>query len=157
MKHYSMRQEKLAKMLIEMNEHNPVYEKIIQNLYHDLLSFSARKKIYEDVDLLISYQDYYYFKSSEIQIGDYVLLSDGNYMQVTGVLYDKIQVSYGHYCCFGKSNSYSGTSDNLYNKSSFVLTDKMKVGKCWFFHEDISGEGREVQAVLNFKVWSEIR
>lgn len=155
--------EALAKMLVELNEHRESYRDLIRVVDDERVNKwrqgQLEKALTKDVALLREYHQMY-LERQNMQIGDWVLTKAGVYMQVTvtryGNEFQAVDSNGSHYCYLGKYTDYSGVCGNAYKKENFVLTDELKDGHCWFFHEGYAGGGRGVEAIMPFKVWKEI-
>jgi hypothetical protein len=99
-------------------------------------------------------------KRKDICCGDWVLLKNGKKERITVLSTNVIQVGgnqNGSFYIFKSGNcSYSGSCGELIDKTKLKKTGDFLPGLCWIFSGDLTGGGRGVYNILNFKVWEEI-
>jgi hypothetical protein len=95
-------------------------------------------------------------KIKSVRVGDYLEYSPGAFTRFTHKWDDSIQTggSSGSSYFLGDGYlSYSGSLDDGVKITDVILTKKKKKGSVWFFSEDLSGGGRGVHYIMNFRVY----
>lgn len=95
-----------------------------------------------------------------VRVGDFVRFADGVVRRVAHIWRDEdgidfsIQTSNGGSYYLG--TGYVSMSGSLYDGiKPWVLTrtDELREGSVWFFHHDLAGAGRGVNATMEFRVY----
>ena len=150
---------------LQINLLSNSYSSLIKHDYHyntdNKIAFSIQNKgVFELAKTDLSIFRERALKQSKLKgfnVGQVVLLPDGQIVTISHVWNDKVQTSGSQgslYLCSGGGVSRSGGLDSGILKSDLIPTERTHLQKCWIFHLNSSGAHRGVFWDIPFKIYT---